>query len=90
MTHLEPIYFGFPHNCCLKICDNYSGGQLKSKEELSTLINDKHRSEDFTLAEGSHLRLSRAMKFIVGYREKTEGIDLVFPKTLPTLNPNPP
>ena len=25
MTHLEPIYFGFPHNCCLNICDIYSG-----------------------------------------------------------------
>ena len=54
MTHLEPIYFG----------------QLKSKEDLSTLINDKYRSDDFTLAEGSHLRLSRAMKFIVGHRER--------------------
>ena len=43
-----------------------------------------------TSTEGSHLRLSRAMKFIVGYREKMEGIDLVFPMTLPTLNPNPP
>ena len=90
MTHLEPIYFGFPKNCFLKICDIYSGGQLKSKEDLSTLINDKYRSDDFTLAEGSHLRLVRAMKFIVGHREKMEGIDLVFPMTFPTLNPNPP
>ena len=30
------------------------------------------------------------MKFIVGHREKMEGIDLVFPMTFPTLNPNPP
>ena len=90
MTHLEPIYFGFPNNCCLKICDIYSGGQLKSKEDISTLINDKYRSDDFTLAEGSHLRLVRAMKFIVGHREKMEGIDLVFPMTFPSLNPNPP
>ena len=59
---------------------------IKSKEDLSTLINDKYRSDDFTLAEGSHLRLVRAMKFIVGYRENMEGIDLVFPMTFPTLN----
>ena len=90
VTHMEPVYFGFPHNCCLKISDIYSGGQLKSQEELSTLVNDKQGSEDFTLAEGSYLRLSRAMKFIVGHREKMEGVDLVFPMTLPTMNPIPP
>ena len=42
------------------------------------------------IAEGSHLRLERAMKFILGNRETMEGINLVFPMTLPTLNPNPP
>ena len=90
VTHLEPIYFGFPPNCCLKISDIYNGGSLKSQEDITTLVKDKHRSEDFTLAEGSYLRLSRAMKFIVGHREQMEGVDLVFPMTLPTLNPIPP
>ena len=87
---MEPVYFGFPRNCCLKIIDIYRGDQVKSKEEISTFINDKYRSEDFTLAEGSHLRLERAMKFILGNREKMEGIDLVFPMTFPSLNSNPP
>ena len=89
MTHLEPIYFGFPRNCFIKIIDIYRGGQIKSKEEISTLINDKHRTTDFKLAEGSHLRLERAMKFILGMKEKMEGIKLVYPMTIPTINPNP-
>ena len=53
-------------------------------------MRDKHRSEEFSPAEGSYLRLNRALKFIVGNKEKMEGIDLVFPMTFPALNPNPP
>ena len=63
---------------------------MKTKEEISILINNMYRSAEFTLAEGSHLRLERAMKVILGNRKKMEGIDLVFPMTIPSLNLNPP
>ena len=35
LTHLEPIYFGFPPNCSLKLCDIYNGGTIKTQEDLA-------------------------------------------------------
>ena len=90
MSQLEPVYFGFPHNCCIKIIDIYRGGLLKPKEEIINLIVEKYNMEEFDLEEGSYLRLNRAMKFIVGMREKMEGTEITFPMTIPVTTPNPP
>ena len=89
MTHLEPIYFGFPPNCCIKIIDIYSGGAIKPIEEISNLVQESLNLEDYNLEEGSYLRLKRAMKFILGGQEKMEGINLTFPNTIPAITPNP-
>ena len=89
MASLEPIYFGFPHNCCIKIIDIYRGGIIKPREEISTLIKDKYDIQDYDLEEGSYLRLKRAMKFILGMRETMEGRDIIFPMTIPVITPNP-
>jgi len=90
MCPLEPVYFGFPHNCCIKIIDLYRGGLLKPREEIINLIAEKYNMVNFDMEEGSYLRLIRAMKFIVGWREKVEGTEITFPMTIPVTTPNPP
>ena len=89
MCPLEPIYFGFPRNCCIKVIDLYRGGLLKPREEIINLIAEKYNIR-FEMEEGSYLRLARAMKFVVGLREKMEGTEITFPMTVPAATPNPP
>ena len=89
MCPLEPIYFGFPRNCCIKVIDLYRGGLLKPREEIINLIAEKYNIT-FEMEEGSYLRLTRAMKFVVGLREKMEGTEITFPMTIPATTPSPP
>ena len=66
----------------------YRGGLLKPREEIIILIAEKYNIR-FEMEEGSYLRLARAMKFVVGMREKMEGTEITFPMTVPATSSNP-
>ena len=57
----------------------------EKNEEITIFIREKHSLIDYNLKEESYIRLARAMKFFTGMREKMEGINLVFPMTIPTV-----
>ena len=45
--------------------------------------------DDFTIPEGSYLRLKRALKFVTGLRGQSEGVPSSFTMTIPALDLKP-
>ena len=86
---LEVRHFGLPYNSNIKIIDVYSACRLKTMEQLEELVHRDEEEADFRMAEGSYLRLKRAMKFVTGMQERCEGVPLSFPMTIPALDSKP-
>ena len=86
---LEARHFGFPYNSNIRIIDIFSACRLKPMEQLEALVHRDEDEADFQIAEGSYLRLARAMKFVTGMQERYEGVPLSFPMTIPALDTKP-
>ena len=89
MLHFEPLYYGIPADTPLKLSELFQGGLMISQDQLIVLVRDKVDQENYTMEEGSYLRLKRALQFVTGMRTHFEGIPITFPMTVPTQTVTP-
>ena len=73
---LNPRYFGIPDTSTIRIINVFSACRFISQEQLENLVQRHSGQEDFNIEKGSYLRLKRALKFVTGMREQSEGVNL--------------
>ena len=88
---LDPTDFGIENtNLNLRLSELYSGGRPKNKEELQETCRASLHSEDFSLSENSFLRIKNCLNYILGQKEKYDGVKRCYSGVLPIMTPNPP
>ena len=87
---LVQTYYSLPQDFNCRIFELFSGGKFLQHEQLQELVRTKTQKDDTIVSETTHLMLQRSLKFVTNPRETFENTKVIFPNTLPLLNPKPP
>ena len=59
-------------------------------DELHALFRTRTGVETTEVSENSHLQLQNSLRYVIGHRQIYDGVKIIFPNSIPLLNPKPP
>ena len=65
----------------------YSGGPFIQIDALQELVRAKTGEEAHTVTVTTHIALQHSLKYVINSRETFDNTKVIFPNTIPLLNP---
>ena len=59
-------------------------------DALQDLVQERTGNDETEVTETSFLALQNSMKYVIGSHRTHDGVKIIFPNSIPLLNPKPP
>jgi hypothetical protein len=87
---LKQEHYKLPPNFHCRLSELYSGGHFIQIDALQDLVRAKIGDDNHNVTDTTHLSLEHSLKYGINTRNIFDNRNVIFPDTIPLLNPKPP